>query len=364
MALLKSLYLFSLPILFSLTIGLAFFAVLTTISAFTVLLCRLLIIYTEIGFTLIPHYLFGKSHAPSIIIPAFFEDGPQAAATPSYVRRLGSSSDVSSAAYFVEQQTGNRGARRTRKASLPTMKRSPLVIDHYANPANAPFALPISTAPPGQRDFEGLGGWRLDAGPEETVLWTSINSRLELPGAIGEYSHPPNHQRRATSSGSPMGGIPAYNSVVSGKVRHSSTSLDFNLRTSRAASFSGILVGNTTYAGHRRVNSKSANDYTCTSPNTSRPRTPGLSVTLSASPEANRKSQRRTSGTKSTPEDYFSGVQDGSADGLAMKKRSAVEVMIDPEEEKDKSGTGSMSVSSASSRASGSSEGLSMKVKP
>lgn len=48
------------------------------------------------------------------------------------------------------------------------------------------------------RDFEGVGGWRLDSGEtDEEVLWTSINSRLELPADHGRR-----HHRRSLTSGS------------------------------------------------------------------------------------------------------------------------------------------------------------------
>ncbi|MCJ1480748.1 hypothetical protein MMC06_000903 [Schaereria dolodes] len=48
------------------------------------------------------------------------------------------------------------------------------------------------------RDFEGVGGWRFP-GPDdaEDVLWTSMNSRLELPATVGERQR--KHQRSHTS---------------------------------------------------------------------------------------------------------------------------------------------------------------------
>jgi len=50
------------------------------------------------------------------------------------------------------------------------------------------------------RDFEGVGGWRLDnPSEEEDALWTKINSRLELPADHGRRHH------RSLTSGSMPG---------------------------------------------------------------------------------------------------------------------------------------------------------------
>jgi len=76
------------------------------------------------------------------------------------------------------------------------------------------------------RDYEGVGGWRLENPVEDESLWTSINSRLELPADHGRrhrrsltgpispieirynrsYSHSPNTSRARTP--------PAYGAAV------------------------------------------------------------------------------------------------------------------------------------------------------
>jgi len=52
------------------------------------------------------------------------------------------------------------------------------------------------------RDFEGVGGWRIGDREDEEALWTSINSRLELPA-----EHKRRHQRSHTSGSLPIVGM-------------------------------------------------------------------------------------------------------------------------------------------------------------
>lgn len=51
------------------------------------------------------------------------------------------------------------------------------------------------------RDFEGVGGWRLNNpnSEEEDALWTKINSRLELPAEHGR------RHKRSLTGGMEMG---------------------------------------------------------------------------------------------------------------------------------------------------------------
>lgn len=50
------------------------------------------------------------------------------------------------------------------------------------------------------RDYEGVGGWRLDdSGSDDDALWTNMNSRLELPANHGRR----HHQRSLTASSLP-----------------------------------------------------------------------------------------------------------------------------------------------------------------
>ena len=49
------------------------------------------------------------------------------------------------------------------------------------------------------RDFEGVGGWRIPGTVDEDALWTSMNSRLELPALVEGTRH---SHHRSTTSGS------------------------------------------------------------------------------------------------------------------------------------------------------------------
>lgn len=50
-----------------------------------------------------------------------------------------------------------------------------------------------------ERDFEGVGGWRVPGSDDDDVLWTSMNSRLELPAIVDERKR---HHQRSLTSGS------------------------------------------------------------------------------------------------------------------------------------------------------------------
>ena len=49
----------------------------------------------------------------------------------------------------------------------------------------------------GIRDYEGVGGWRVPGTADEDAIWTSLNSRLELPATVDGRRR--NHHRSRTS---------------------------------------------------------------------------------------------------------------------------------------------------------------------
>lgn len=61
------------------------------------------------------------------------------------------------------------------------------------------MALPLAQSIGQQRDFEGVGGWRLDPPSDEESLWTNINARLELPA-----DHIRRHRRSVTGGSAPV----------------------------------------------------------------------------------------------------------------------------------------------------------------
>jgi hypothetical protein len=50
-----------------------------------------------------------------------------------------------------------------------------------------------------ERDFEGVGGWRVPGSDDDDFLWTSMNSRLELPAIVDDRKR---HHQRSLTSGS------------------------------------------------------------------------------------------------------------------------------------------------------------------
>ena len=165
MALLNSLYGLILPFLFIFTIPFAIFASITTTLAFSVLLFRVILIYIELAFAVIPYYLLG----------------PKPSTKP--LPRTKSSSPVEPV------------RRRKRRSSTS----SNLSATGTITPVLGDIGLGLSQSIGPTRDFEGVGGWRLDNPSDDDALWTNINSRLELPAE----HHVRRHQRSLTSGSMP-----------------------------------------------------------------------------------------------------------------------------------------------------------------
>ena len=53
-----------------------------------------------------------------------------------------------------------------------------------------------------ERDFEGIGGWRVPGSDDDDILWTSMNSRLELPAIVDNNRKKRHHHQRSLTSGS------------------------------------------------------------------------------------------------------------------------------------------------------------------
>jgi hypothetical protein len=191
MALINYTYGIILPFVLLFSIPLAIFATITTTFAFSILLFRVALVYAELALAVIPYYLLGIANSPNSLTRTKPISTPPAQSSRRRKRR----------------SSGGSGA-------------SADSITPVASDIN--FGLNQSIGP--QRDFEGVGGWRIDAPSEDDMLWTSFNSRLELPA-----DHVRRHRRSLTS-----GSIP----------------------------------------GERRVDRSYSPETTVTSPNTSRARTP------------------------------------------------------------------------------------------
>lgn len=159
-----SLYTLSLPFALAICIPLAFFAVITTIIASSILAVRVFLVYLELVFAVIFQYLLPSD------------------TTRTTLSRRHSSHNVT--------------FNTSRSPTPPIRRRSRRLSNASLTPAASSVSLPVPRSIGSARDFEGVGGWRLD-GPSEDDdhAWTNINSRLELP-AESPRRH---HRRRLTN---------------------------------------------------------------------------------------------------------------------------------------------------------------------
>lgn len=168
MALLNPIYGIIVPFLFLFTIPIAVFAAITTTLAFSILLFRVILVYIELALAVIPHYLLGPKATVKVILS-----------------RTGS---------FTTPSTAVPVRRRRRRSSSS----SNLSGTGSITPIRSESVLAFSQSIGPTRDFEGVGGWRLDNPSDDDTLWTNINSRLELPA-----DHVRRHRRSLTSGSMP-----------------------------------------------------------------------------------------------------------------------------------------------------------------
>lgn len=209
MGLLNPVYGVVVPFLFFFTMPLAIFAGFTTALAFMVLMFRVFIVYFEIVLALVPEFLTRRiryGHAPfeaprprqsSWTITR--DHGLQLSIPPT--SSVNSGSEHSSPARSpLRSGFTTPGALRPRHRQQTSHAFSIPPKSHrrsqsQASAGSAGTITPIhegevllSTEPaltPSvglDRDFEGIGGWRLDGNDKEDESWTNINSRLELLG--------------------------------------------------------------------------------------------------------------------------------------------------------------------------------------
>jgi hypothetical protein len=163
MALLSTAYSLILPFLFVFTVPIALFATITTVTAFSILLFRVALVYIELAFAVIPYYLLGARTVPNSAVLSKYNP----AAVPARRRKRRSSSSSALSAGSITPIAGDG-------------------------------TLGLSQSIGAARDFEGVGGWRLGDPSDDDALWTNINSRLELPA-----DHIRRHRRSLTSGSMP-----------------------------------------------------------------------------------------------------------------------------------------------------------------
>jgi hypothetical protein len=235
------------------TIPLAFLAGFTTVIAFGVLLFRIASVYLEIALNAVPQCLMGKSRSP-LIRPTDLEnrkyspDGlktpvsPTASfasasiasgySTPSPGLVFPSTPAYGSSGYISPHRrrnsfiAGPRRSRRSSQVSLGSMTSIPPIHEGEPLLPTIPLEACLTPSVGLDRDFEGVGGWRL-SDDEDSAEWTKINSRLDL-GFERVSSYPRHHPRPYTGpAGPPSEG--AWLSTINARVPES-RDFDFGRR--------------------------------------------------------------------------------------------------------------------------------------
>lgn len=212
------------PFLFLFTLPMAVMAFITTGIACTVLASRVALVYIEIFIGLITQYLTGTHKPPPV--PASVKrkysnahDGWRSPVLPSNsAPSLSGYSSPSPAVQFTPS-SGNlppgsgsprrrrssyfatvvpNSSRRSSQASLRSLGTISPIYESRAVAemmATIPGDACLTPSVGMDRDFEGVGGWRIDDGDDEdNKAWTNINSRLELPFE-GSSPYSRRHQR-------------------------------------------------------------------------------------------------------------------------------------------------------------------------
>lgn len=175
------LYILLSPILLFISAPLSVFAAFTTTLAFSTLFFRALLVYAELGIVLVRNqfvsqYANAKALAPTKL-PSAAVEGKQ----PQHKSRRSSGSN------------GGSTTPRVPDSSLGVYSVGGVV-----------------------RDYEGVGGWRIPGTDDEDALWTSMNSRLELPAMVDGCRH--FHHRSRTSGSLTSVSLP-LNSPIRSRAR-------------------------------------------------------------------------------------------------------------------------------------------------
>ncbi|KAL7921694.1 hypothetical protein ACQKWADRAFT_119027 [Trichoderma austrokoningii] len=168
MALLNPLYACVVPLLLITTIPLAIFAGITTTFAFSILIFRVFVVYLDIALSLMSQSLAHLTESSSGLFITAKTSRLQPPRTPS------SSSSINSRANSVSPSASSTLLKRHRRR-----RPSSSVYSGTATPASD-IGLGLIPSVGVERDFEGVGGWRLGDDDDSDAAWTAINSRSEL----------------------------------------------------------------------------------------------------------------------------------------------------------------------------------------
>lgn len=148
------------PIVLLTSIPLAIFAVLTTTLAFWLLFIRVFVVYVELLAVLLRAYL-DPFRSLRVKLPSGYTSKPRQ----------------------VEPAKGSYRSFISAELHPKVKGQSRSSVDLLGN---------VST-----RDFEGVGGWRVEGDADEEALWMGMNSRLELPAIT---THRQRHRDLTSSS--------------------------------------------------------------------------------------------------------------------------------------------------------------------
>lgn len=231
---LNPLYLFGFLALILFSIPLAIFAALTTTIAVTTLTIRVSIVYIELGVALVHSWIIGEKSAKAQSSP---RSSPSSTRHPRSSRR----SSSGSASSFIEPPSSLKTASNRNSFSS------------------------LVSAGGEDRDFEGLGGWRVPGDTQEEALWIGMNSRLELPAVIVGERAPRRHQRSLTAGSQRWSWSPEAirMSPVHSRSRTPTDAVAgsegyFTLQPYGRANASGDVVGKTGNDGRRKSSSGSS----------------------------------------------------------------------------------------------------------
>ncbi|KAK0671116.1 hypothetical protein QBC41DRAFT_316421 [Cercophora samala] len=231
MALINPVHGLVVPFLFIFTLPLAIFAGITSALAFSVLMFRVAIVYLDIALAFVPQYFLRGKNKSSFLSSADKQRRhsradswrpPSSPTSASSHRSSSSDHSTPSPSYHHSGYASPSSAHRrksshffrchSRQSSSQVSISSagtitPIHEDEVLNDVNplTPTAFADVGLTPSvglDRDYEGIGGWRLDDNGNDSD-WTNINSRLELP-LDGRSSFTRSHSR--SQSAGPMSG--------------------------------------------------------------------------------------------------------------------------------------------------------------
>ncbi|KAG5994112.1 hypothetical protein E4U52_001421 [Claviceps spartinae] len=172
MALLNPVYAFVIPFLFFVTAPLALLAGITTTLTFGLLMSRVIIMSLDVAFSFIPQSLARFTSHRRYIHPQ-----DQMLPATSTNTTPGGNEDSARASSVYQQQPLLQSRRRRRTSSITSILSTGGTTTPVGPVGDFGLGLIPSVGP--DRDYEGIGGWRV--GDDDDESWTTVNSRMELP---------------------------------------------------------------------------------------------------------------------------------------------------------------------------------------